>query len=93
MCDKPACCTKEYVCHKCPPTPKPVNLDNGWIIRQQSAKMRLAQLLKIKGSVESENRHTANLTGSKRAIIPPDLSGGYSWTYKTMQDIKYCSRY
>lgn len=89
MCDKPACCTKEYLCNNCPPTPKPVNLDNGWIIRQQSAKMRLAQLLKIKGTVTSANYHTPNLIGTKRAILPPDLSGGYSWTSNTMHQLGY----
>ena len=72
MCDKPACCTKEHLCHHCPPTPKPVNLNNHWVNRQQSAKMRLAQLLKIKGTVTSGNRHTPNLPGTKRAIIPKD---------------------
>jgi hypothetical protein len=79
MCDKPACCTKEYLCHHCPTTPKPVDLNNGWVIRQQSAKMRLAQLLKIKGSATPANRHTSNLFGSKRALIPTDPSGIY-WT-------------
>lgn len=80
MCDKPACCTKEYLCHHCPTTPKPVDLNNGWVIRQQSAKMRLAQLLKIKGSVTPANRHTSNPPGSKRALIPTDPAGIY-WTY------------
>ena len=75
MCDKPACCTNGYICHKCPPTPKPVNLDNGWIIRQQSSKMRLAQILKMKGFVTPKNRHTANLPGTKRQVIPQDPSG------------------
>lgn len=89
MCDKPACCTKEYVCHNCPTTPKPHNLDNGWITRQQSGKMRLAQLLKIKGTTTSANYHTANLIGTKRAIILPDPSGAYSWSYDTMRQLGY----
>ena len=77
MCDKPACCTKEHLCHHCPPTPKPVNLDNHWVTRQQSAKMRLAQLLKIKGTVTSGNHHTPNLPGTKRTIIPKDFPKVY----------------
>ena len=28
MCDKPACCTNGYICHKCPPTPKPVLVED-----------------------------------------------------------------
>ena len=79
MGDKSAYCRKEYLCHHCPTTPKPVDLNNGWVIRQQSAKMRLAQLLKIKGSVTPANRHTSNPPGSKRALIPTDPSGIY-WT-------------
>lgn len=79
MGDKSAYCRKEYLCEHCPTTPKPVDFNNGWVIRQQSSKMRLAQLLKIKGSVTPANRHTSNPPGSKRALIPTDPSGIY-WT-------------
>ena len=47
-------------------------MNNHWVTRQQSAKMRLAQLLKSKGTVTSGNRHTANLAGTKRAVIAKD---------------------
>ena len=56
-----------------------MSLNNGSITRQVSAKMHLAQLLKIKGTFVPANRHTANLPGTKRIVHPRDASGSYIW--------------
>jgi len=55
-------------CNHCPPIAKPIHLNNHLIERQLSTKMRVSQLLKIKGIFSPGNMHTANLTGTKRTI-------------------------
>ena len=63
-------CVCKGICDICPPTPRPTTLNNHLIERQISTKMRVSQLLKIKGIFSSGNKHTANLPGTKRSINP-----------------------
>ena len=76
-----------YRCHRCPTPAKPLNIDSTAVIRQQSAKMRLAQLLKIKGASSPANHHTANLPGTKRMVIPTP-PGQYSWPCSSNIQVK-----
>ena len=62
-------CRKDVVCHNCPPPPKPHKLSTGYLNHHISAKMRLAQLLKVKGTFQPGNHHTPNLPGTKRQVV------------------------
>ena len=53
------------------PCPKPIlpsKYNTSDVEKQLSSKMRIAQLIMIKGTFAPENRHTANLVGSRRLV-------------------------
>ena len=65
-------------CNKCPPPVNPGFFNNGGVDRQISTKMKIAQMLKIKGIFKPGNRHTPNLPGTKRPVHPKP-PGNYTW--------------
>ena len=66
------CAETVYICHRCPPPAQP-------IIKEISIKQRHAQLIRIKGTFNPGNKHTANLPGTKRVVHPKNPSGTYIW--------------
>ena len=66
-------------CDNCPPIPIPVTLNNSSIRRQISKKMERAHFIRTKGTFFPANRHTANLPGTIRPVIPKDASGSLIW--------------
>ena len=68
------CCTMGG-CNHCPPMPKPLLQQDSKI----SKKMERAHLIRLKGTFVPANRHTANLPGTMRPVIPKDASGTLIW--------------
>ena len=66
---------------------KPHKLSTGYLNHHISAKMRLAQLLKVKGTFQPGNHHTPNLPGTKRQVVQKKKCTSYmemSWRFRLM---------
>ena len=64
-----AASTSNHICSPCPKEPLPYKLPTSYKNHQISAKMRLAQLLKQRGTFETKQFKTPNLPGTRRQVV------------------------